>query len=161
MQYSNIFYARQPVYGQEIFCYIMVMRHKDIEKIFKNLEKNALSIARKMYDYNLDDDLHDFCQYKNWQERKYVVWIDVTDPRPGRTRFACWKVYGEVFVDEAGNKTYKIRFPLSKNTEEYHPCSQTLSGMMREMEEYRREYIRDGYMKLCNAAIEQIIESLP
>lgn len=44
------------------------MKHTDIGKIFKNLEKNALSIARKMYDYNLDDDLHDFCQYKNWQD---------------------------------------------------------------------------------------------
>lgn len=137
------------------------MRHTDIEKIFKNLEKNSLSIARKMYDYNLDDDLHDFCQYKNWQDRKYVVWIDVTDPRPGRTRFACWKVLGEVFVDEDGDKTYKIRFPFSKNTEEYHPCAQTLSGMMRKMEEYRLEFIRGDYLKLCNTAIEQIIDSLP
>lgn len=140
------------------------MRHTDIEKIFENLEKNALSIARKMYDYNLDDDLHDFCQYKNWQERKYVVWIDVTDPRPGRTRFACWKVYGEVFVDEGGNKTFKIRFPLSNtlDVEKYHPwCPQTLAGMMREMEKYRLEYIRGDYMKLCNAATEQIIDSLP
>lgn len=138
------------------------MKYIDISKIFENLEKNALSIARKMYDYNLDDDLHDFCQYKNWQDRKYIVWIKVTDPRPGRTRFAaCWKVYGEVFVDEHGNKTYRIRFPLSKNTEEYHPCSQTLSGMIREMEKYRLEFIKGDYMKLCNAATEQIIDSLP
>lgn len=161
MQYSNIFYACQPVYDQEMFCYIMVMI--DIVKIFANLEKSALSIARKMYNYNLDDDLHDFCQYKNWQDRKYVVWIDVTDPRPGRTRFACWKVYGEVFVSEAGNKTYKIRLPLSKtsNTEEYYPCPQTLAGMMREMEKYCLEYIKGEYLKLCNAAIEQVIDSLP
>lgn len=139
------------------------MKHIDISKIFENLEKNALSIARKTYDYNLDDDLHDFCQYKNWQDRKYVVWIDVTDPRPGRTRFACWKVYGEVFVDEAGNKTYKIRLPLSEtsNTEKYYPCTQTLAGMMREMEKYRLEYIRGDYLKLCNNAIEEIIDSLP
>ena len=139
------------------------MRHTDIEKIFENLEKNALSIARKMYDYNLDDDLHDFCQYKNWQDRKYVVRIHVTDPRPGRTRFACWKVLGEIFVDEDGNKTYKIKFPLSKaiNTEEYYPCAQTLSGMMREMEEYRLEFIKGDYLKLCNTAIEQIIDSIP
>lgn len=137
------------------------MKYIDISKIFENLEKNALSIARKMYDYNLDDDLHDFCQYKNWQDRKYVVWIEVTDPRPGRTRFSCWKVCGEVFVDEHGNKTYRIRFPLNKNTEEYHPCSQTLSGMIREMEKYRLEFIKGNYMKLCNAATEQIIDSLP
>lgn len=139
------------------------MKYIDISKIFEKLEKNALSIARKMYDYNLDDDLHDFCQYKNWQDRKYVVWIDVTDPRPGRTRFACWKVYGEVFVDEHGNKTYRIRLPLSNksNTEEYYPCAQTLSGMMREMEEYRLEFIKGDYLKLCNTAIEQIIDSLP
>lgn len=137
------------------------MKYIDISKIFEKLEKNALSIARKMYDYNLDDDLHDFCQYKNWQDRKYVVWIDVTDPRPGRTRFACWKVYGEVFVDEHGNKTYRIRFPLSKNTEEYYPCAQTLAGMMHKMEEYRLEFIRGDYLKLCNTAIEQIIDSLP
>ena len=136
---------------------------QDISKIFENLEKNALSIARKMYDYNLDDDLHDFCQYKNWQDRKYVVWIDVTDPRPGRTRFACWKVYGEVFVDEDGNKTYKIRLPLSNtsNAEKYYPYTQTLAGMIREMEEYRIEFIRGDYLKLCNTAIEQIIDSLP
>lgn len=139
------------------------MKHKDISKIFKNLEKNSLSIARKMYDYNLDDDLHDFCQYNNWQERKYIIWIDVTDPRPEKTRFACWKVYGEVFVDEAGNKTYKIRLPLSEtsNTEKYYPCSQSLAGMMREMEKYRLEFIRGDYLKLCNTAIEQIIDSLP
>ena len=139
------------------------MKNIDISKIFRNLEKSALSIARKMYDYNLDDDLHDFCQYKNWQDRKYVVWIDVTDPRPGRTRFACWKVYGEVFVDERGNKTYRIRLPLSNklNTEEYYPCAQTLAGMMRKMEEYRLEFIRGDYLKLCNTAIEQIIDSLP
>lgn len=138
------------------------MKHPDILKIFENLEKNAYSIARKMYDYNLDDDLHDFCQYKNWQDRKYVVWIDVTDPRPGRTRFACWKVCGEVFVDEDGNKTYKIRLPLSNlNTEKYYPCPQTLAGMMREMEKYRLEFIRGDYLKLCNTAIEQIIDSLP
>lgn len=136
------------------------MKYIDISKIFENLEKNALSIARKMYDYNLDDDLHDFCQYKNWQDRKYVVWIEVTDPRSGRTRFSCWKVYGEVFVDEHGNKTYRIGFPLSKNTEEYHPCSQTLSGMIREMEKYRLEFIKGDYMKLCNAATERIIDSL-
>jgi hypothetical protein len=135
------------------------MRHKDITKIFENLEKNALSIARKMYNYNLDDDLHDFCQYKNWQDRKYVVWIDVTDPRPERSRFACWKVYGEVFVDESGNKTYRIRFPL--NNQEYYPCAQSLTGMIREMEKYRLEFIKSDYMKLCNAATEQIIDSLP
>lgn len=135
------------------------MRHKDITKIFENLEKNALSIARKMYNYNLDDDLHDFCQYKNWQDRKYVVWIDVTDPRPERSRFACWKVYGEVFVDESGNKTYRIRFPL--NNQEYYPCAQSLTGMIREMEKYRLEFIKGDYMKLCNAATEQIIDSLP
>lgn len=139
------------------------MKHIDISKIFENLEKNALSIARKMYNYNLDDDLHDFCQCKNWRDRKYIVWIDVTDPRPGKTRFACWKVYGEVFVDEDGNKTYKIRLPLSNtsNAEKYYPCAQTLAGMIREMEKYRLEFIKGDYMKLCNTAIEQIIDSLP
>lgn len=139
------------------------MKHIDISKIFENLEKNALSIARKMYNYNLDDDLHDFCQYKNWRDRKYIVWIDVTDPRQGRTRFACWKVYGEVFVDEDGNKTYKIRLPLSNtsNAEKYYPCAQTLAGMIREMEKYRLEFIKGDYLKLCNTAIEQIIDSLP
>ena len=137
------------------------MRHTDIEKIFKNLEKNALSIARKIYNYDLYSDLHGFYQYMDWQDRKYIVWIEVTDPRPKNSRFSCWKVLGEIFVDEDGNKTYKIRFPLSKNTEEYHPCSQTLSGMMREMEEYRLEFIKDDYLKLCNTAIEQIIDSLP
>lgn len=137
------------------------MKYIDISKIFENLEKNALSIARKMYDYNIDDDLHDFCQYKNWQDRKYVVWIEVTDPRPKNSGFSCWKVCGEVFVDEHGNKTYRIRFPLNKNTEEYHPCSQTLSGMIREMEKYRLEFIKGDYLKLCNTAIEQIIDSLP
>ena len=81
------------------------MKHVDITKIFENLEKNALSIAKKMYNYNLDDDLHDFCQYKNWRDRKYNVWIEVTDPRPKRSRVSCWKVLGEIFVDEAGNKT--------------------------------------------------------
>ena len=131
----------------------------NLEKIFENLEKTVLSIAGKMYDYNLDDDLHDFYQYKNWQDRKYVVWIDVTDPRPERSRFACWKVYGEVFVDESGNKTYRIRFPL--NNQEYYPCAQSLTGMIREMEKYRLEFIKSDYMKLCNAATEQIIDSLP
>lgn len=137
------------------------MRHTDIEKIFKNLEKNALSIARKTYDYNLHDDLHDFYYYTNWEKQKFSIWIDVTDPRPGRSGFACWEVRGEVFVDEDGDKTYRIRFPLSKNTEEYYPCAQTLAGMMRKMEEYRLEFIRGDYLKLCNTAIEQIIDSLP
>lgn len=139
------------------------MKHIDIIKIFENLEKNALSIARKMYNYNLDDDLHDFYQYKNWQDRKYIVCINVTDPRPGRTRFACWKVYGEVFVDEDDNKTYKIRFPLNNtsNAEKYYPCTQSLAGMIREMEKYRLEFIKGNYLKLCNTAIEQIIDFLP
>ena len=158
MQYSNIFYARQPVYGQETFCYIMVM--EDIVKIFARLEKNALSIARKMYNCNLDDDLHDFCQYKNWQDRKYVIWIDITDPRPEKTRLACWKVIGEIFVDENGNKVYQMKFPLG-NTIKYYPCPQSLAGMLHEMEKCRLEFIKGDYLKLCNTAIEQIIDSLP
>lgn len=137
------------------------MRHTDIEKIFKNLEKNSLSIARKTYNYDLYNDLHGFYQYMDWQDRKYIVWIEVTDPRPRGSRFSCWKVLGEIFVDEDGDKTYKIRFPLSKNTEEYYPCAQTLAGMMHKMEEYRLEFIRGDYLKLCNTAIEQIIDSLP
>lgn len=138
------------------------MRHTDIEKIFKNLEKNALSIARKMYDYDIFNELHDFSYYTYRKDQKFAVWIDIKDPRPGRSMFACWKVYGEVFVDEDGNKTYKIRLPLSNlNTEKYYPCPQTLAGMMHEMEKYRLEYIRGDYMKLCNNAIEQIIDSLP
>lgn len=139
------------------------MRHTDIEKIFKNLEKNSLSIARKTYNYDLYNDLHGFYQYMDWQDRKYIVWIEVTDPRPRSSRFSCWKVLGEIFVDEDGDKTYKIRLPLSNklNTEEYYPCAQTLAGMMRKMEEYRLEFIRGDYLKLCNNAIEQIIDSLP
>ena len=139
------------------------MRHTSIEKIFEKLKKNTLSIARKTYDYNLHDDLHDFYYYTNWEQQKFSIWIDVTDPRPGRSGFACWEARGEVFVDAGGNKTYKMRFPISNtiNTEEYHPCAQTLAGMMREMEKYRLEYIRGDYLKLCNTAIEQIIDSLP
>ena len=163
MQYSNIFYARQPVYGQETFCYIIIMGHKKKKKIFENLKKNALCIARKMYNCNLDDDFHDFYIYTDWKYQRFIIMIDVTDPRPGRSMFACWEARGEVFVDAGGNKTYKMKFPISNtiNTEEYHPCAQTLAGMMREMEKYRLEYIRGDYLKLCNTAIEQIIDSLP
>lgn len=56
-----------------------------------------------------------------------------------------------------------MKFPLSNtlNTEEYYPCTQTLIGMLREMEEKRLEFIKGDYLKLCNTAIEQIIDSLP
>lgn len=139
------------------------MRQTDYVKIFENLEKNALSIARKMYNYNLSDDLHDFCQYNNWQELKYVVWLEVKDPRPGRSGFACWEVRGEVFINDDGSKTYKIRFPFceSENKIKYYTCAQTLAGMMREMEEWRLKFLKDSYVTLCNAATEQIIDSLP
>lgn len=133
----------------------------DTEKIFENLEKNALSIARKMYNYNLNDDLHDFFIYTDRQ--KLTIWIDVTDPRPGKSPYACWEVHGEVYVDKDGNKTYKMKFPISNtfNKEEYYPCPQTLAGMMREMEKYRLEFIKGDYLKFCNDATEQIIDSLP
>ena len=139
------------------------MKHTDLEKIFENLEKNSLSIARKMYDYNLYDNLHGFFQYNDWQERKYIVWLAITDPRPKRSGFDCWKVLGEVFVDKDGNKTYKMRFPFceSENKIKYYTCAQTLAGMMREMEEWRLKFLKDSYVTLCNAATEQIIDSLP
>ena len=56
------------------------MRHTDIEKIFKNLEKNALSIARKMYDYDIFNELHDFSYYTYRKDQKFAVWIDIKDP---------------------------------------------------------------------------------
>lgn len=163
MQYSNIFYVRQPVYGQETFCYIIVMSYTKLEKIFEKLKKNTLSIARKTYDYNLHDDLHDFYYYTNWEKQKFSIWIDVTDPRPGRSGFACWEVRGEVFVDADGNKTYKMRFPFSEaeNKIKYYTCAQSLTGMMREMEEWRIKFLKDSYITLCNVATEQIIDSLP
>lgn len=139
------------------------MRHTDFEKIFENLEKNALSIARKTYGYDLYNKLHDFGYYRNWKEQKFAVWIDVKDPRPSQINFDCWEVRGEVFIDTDGNKTYKIRFPFHEpeHKAKYYPCSQTLAGMMREMETWRLKFIREGYMNLCNLATEQLIDSLP
>lgn len=139
------------------------MKNIDISKIFENLEKNALSIARKMYNYNLDDDLHNFYLFTDRNDKIFSIWIDIRDPRPGGSPYACWEVRGQVFVDTDGNKTYRISFPLSNtiNTEKYYPCTQTLSGMMREMEDWRLKFIRDGYITLCNVATEQIIDSLP
>lgn len=138
-------------------------RYTDFDEIFENLEKNALSIARKTYDYDLYNKLHDFGYYRNWREHKFAVWVEVKDPRPGRTPYACWEVRGEIFVDEDGNKTYKMRFPYSEpqNKVKYYPCDQSLAGMMREMENWRLKFIRDGYMTLCNVATEQLIDSLP
>ena len=134
-----------------------------MKKTFENLEKNALAVARKMYNYDLHSNLHDFYHHADWEKQKYIVWIDVTDPRPGRSGFNCWEARGEVVVDADGNKTYKIRFPLreSENKIKYYPCPQTLAGMMHEMEKYRLEFIKGGYIALCNAATEQIIDSLP
>lgn len=141
----------------------MDMNYTNLEKIFENLEKNALCIARKRYDYDLYDKFHKFGYYKDWKEHKFAIWIDVTDPRPGRSPFVCWEIRGEVFVDADGNKTYKMRFLSSNalNTEEYHPCTQTLAGMMREMEDERLKFIKGDYITFCNAATEQIIDSLP
>lgn len=138
-------------------------RHTDFEDIFEKLEKNALSIARKTYNYDLYDKLHDFGYYADKQEHKFAVWIDVKDPRPGRTLYACWQVRGEIFVDDDGNKIYKMRFPYSEaeNKVKYYICDQTLAGMMREMENWRLKFIRDSYITLCNVATEQLIDSLP
>lgn len=48
----------------------------EVRKIFEKLKKNTLSIARKTYDYNLHDDLHDFYYYTNWEKQKFAVWFD-------------------------------------------------------------------------------------
>lgn len=49
MQYSNIFYVRQPVYGQEMFYYIIVMkdimtekRQEFVRRQFKKAKKQEL-----------------------------------------------------------------------------------------------------------------------
>lgn len=121
------------------------MSYTKLEKIFEKLKKNTLSIARKTYDYNMHDDLHDFYYYTNWKDQKFSIWIDVTDPRPGRSGFACWKVREEVFVDADGNKTYKMKFPLS--------CA-------INTEEKRQEFVRRQFKKAKKQETKEILETL-
>ena len=117
----------------------------------KNLQSRFEHLGAKMYGVNKNDTVHFFSLI--CADGPLVVSLGV--PHPEHGYYDCWAI--ECVVD--GEGIFRLR--LQDSPKRYFPCPQEPEDALKEMEKYRLEFIKGGYIALCNAATEQIIDSLP
>ena len=142
---------------------------KDPVDILEQEGTRADTIAGYMYDGNFDDPLHNYTSYLASENDYLIVHVGVDDPT--RKGMFCWIVLGEVHIDDRNRLKYFVRVP----PDEHHywkdgvfhdgvkelPCPQNVEGMLETMDNYRKEFLKTGYISMLNNLNLKAINSLP
>ena len=134
----------------------------------ERLGDTADRIAERMFG-DPDDPLHNYFSYLSSSNDYLIVKIGVDDPE--RKGMLCWFVLGEVHPTGRNGLKYFVRLP---QYERYYwkdgifhdgvkelPCPQDIEGMLETMDNYRKEFLRTGYIKILNRLNMKAINSLP
>lgn len=155
MQYSNIFYARQPVYDQEIFCYIMVM--KDImselvtELIVRYGQFKPICKYDK-YDYATHFDNNDYVSFLLYIPAPFKEYCERVDVWIAEARLYC----------DIDKYQYKIKYDHFNGIYEDLGWNEfpDLKSLISAMDYERQEFVKAHSMQFENAATSMAIEGL-
>lgn len=155
MQYSNIFYARQPVYGQEMFCYIMVM--KDIMSELCDVLIERYSHYKPLCKY----DLYDYATH--FDNNEYVTFF-LYIPTPFNKyceRTFVWSAESRIYCD-IDKYLYKIKYDHFNGVYKDLGWNEfpDLTSLISAMDYERKEFVKAHSMHFENKAISMAIEDL-
>lgn len=113
--------------------------------------------------------LHNYVSYLSSKNEYLIVHMGVDDP--ARKGMHCWIAVGEIHPVGRNGLKYFVRLPPDERPYWkdgiFHdgvkelPCPQNVEGMFETMDNYRKEFLKTGYINLLNNLNLKAINSLP